>query len=50
MLARDVGVGAVAGSRFFREDVNDLIRFLFAKKDETLYAALDRLNHIKDMM
>lgn len=46
-LARDVGVGAVPGSSFFREDVNHLIRFHFAKKDETLQAALDRLADIK---
>lgn len=42
-LARKVGVGAVPGSSFFREPVNHLIRFHFAKKDETLIAALDRL-------
>ena len=28
---------------FFKEDVNHLIRFHYAKKDETLKAALDRL-------
>ena len=42
-LARVVGVGAVPGSSFFREPVNHLIRFHFAKKDETLNAALERL-------
>ena len=35
-LAAKVGVGAVPGSSFFREPVNHLIRFHFAKKDETL--------------
>lgn len=42
-LARDVGVGAVLGSSFFREPVNHLIRLHFAKKDETLNKALNRL-------
>ncbi len=47
VLARDVGVGAVPGSSFFREDVNHLIRLHFAKKNETLYEALNRLEHIR---
>ena len=48
VLARDVGVGAVPGSSFFREDVNHLIRLHFAKKNETLYEALNRLEHIRN--
>ena len=46
-LAARVGVGAVPGSSFFREPVNHLIRFHFAKNDETLYEALNRLEHIR---
>lgn len=46
-LARKVGVGAVPGSSFFREDVNHLIRFHFAKQDETLLKALDHLSDIR---
>lgn len=46
-LARDVGVGAVPGSSFFREPVNNLIRLHFAKKDETLIAALNRLADLR---
>ena len=46
-LAAKVGVGAVPGSSFFREDVNHLIRLHFAKNDETLYEALNRLEKIK---
>jgi len=46
-LAREVGVGAVPGSSFFREPVNHLIRLHFAKKDETLNEALNRLDKIK---
>jgi aminotransferase len=49
-LARDVGVGAVPGSSFFKEDVNHLIRLHFAKKNETLYEALNRLEHFKVKM
>ncbi len=47
LLARDVGVGAVPGSSFFREPVNHLIRLHFAKKDETLLAALSRLENMR---
>ena len=46
-LARLVGVGAVPGSSFFREPVNHLIRFHFAKKDETLLEALNRLDGLR---
>ena len=46
VLAKEVGVGAVPGSSFFREPVNHLIRFHFAKKDETLNEALIRLEAI----
>ena len=46
VLAKEVGVGAVPGSSFFREPVNHLIRFHFAKKDETLNEALNRLEAI----
>ena len=42
-LAAKVGVGAVPGSSFFREPVNHLIRMHFAKNDDTLYEALNRL-------
>jgi aminotransferase len=42
-LAKNIGVAAVPGSSFFREDVNRYIRFHFAKKDETLLAAMSRL-------
>ena len=48
VLAREVGVGAVPGSSFFREPVNHLIRLHFAKKDETLNAALNRLEDIRE--
>ena len=46
-LTRDVGVGAVPGSSFFREPVNNLIRLHFAKKEDTLNEALNRLENIR---
>lgn len=42
-LIKDVGVAGVPGSSFFREPVNHLIRFHFAKREETLWAAGERL-------
>lgn len=49
-LAKKVKVGAVPGSSFFKEDVNNLIRFHFAKTDETLISALNNLSSIKKLM
>lgn len=46
-LTREVGVAAVPGSSFFREDVHHLIRFHFAKEDATLQAALNRLESLR---
>lgn len=45
-LAKVIGVGAVPGSSFFHDDVNNLIRLHFAKNDSTLEAALERLGQI----
>jgi len=42
-MIREVGVAAVPGSSFFREDIRHLIRFHFAKKEETLQEAGKRL-------
>jgi aminotransferase len=49
-LAEKVGVGAVPGSSFFRENVNHLIRFHFAKQENTLNEALERLSDIRAKM
>ncbi|GIM30134.1 aminotransferase [Clostridium polyendosporum] len=46
-LAKEIGVAAVPGSGFFREEVNNYIRLHFAKKDETLIEALNRLKKLK---
>jgi len=48
-LAEKVGVGAVPGSSFFRENVNHLIRLHFAKKNDTLNEALNRLSQINKL-
>jgi L-glutamine---4-(methylsulfanyl)-2-oxobutanoate aminotransferase len=42
-LIKEVGVAGVPGSSFFREPVNHLIRFHFAKREATLRAAGERL-------
>lgn len=49
-LIKNVGVAAVPGSSFFKEEENRYIRFHFAKKDETLLAALDRLKDMRTKM
>ena len=47
-MAEYVGVAGVPGSSFFREDIHNYVRFHFAKKDETLNAALERLSHLRE--
>lgn len=49
-LIKNVGIAAVPGSSFFKEEENRYIRFHFAKKDETLLAALDRLKDMRTKM
>lgn len=49
-MTKKVGVSAVPGSSFFNEPNNEIVRLHFAKKDETLYEALNRLNDIKKKM
>ena len=49
-LAEHVGVGAVPGSSFFKEPENRYIRLHFAKKNETLNEALERLGSIHRKM
>lgn len=46
-MARNIGVAAVPACTFFKEDVHHLIRFHFAKRDETLYEALNRLEGLR---
>ena len=49
-MTKKIGVAAVPGSSFFREGGEGIIRLHYAKKDETLYDALDRLSNIKKML
>ena len=49
-MAHKVGVACVPGTSFFNENVQDIVRVHFAKKDETLYEALNRLSDIKKKM
>jgi aminotransferase len=47
-FVREGGVAGVPGSSFFREPENRFIRFHFAKKEETLRAAGERLLKLAD--
>lgn len=49
-LIKEVGVAAVPGSAFFKEPEYRYIRFHFAKKEQTLVAALARLSKIKEKL
>ena len=46
-MIREVGVAAVPGSSFFAEDVNNLIRLHFARSEESLIEAVNRLLKLK---
>ena len=45
---KNIGVAAVPGSSFFKEDVNHLIRLHFAREKKTLDEALCRLEKMKE--
>jgi aspartate/methionine/tyrosine aminotransferase len=47
-LARTIGVAAVPGSSFFPNPVNNLIRLNFAKRQETLVEAGERLLRLRE--
>ena len=47
-LIKEIGVAGVPGSSFFREPENRYIRFHFAKKEETLHAAGERLLKLRE--
>lgn len=48
-MIKEIGVAAVPGSSFFREEVNNLIRLHFAREKETLDEALGRLEKLKEL-
>ena len=49
-MTQKVGVACVPCSSFFQEDVRDIFRVHFAKRDDTLLEALNRLSDIKAKM
>ena len=49
-MIKNIGVAAVPGSSFFREDVNHLIRLHFARQEETLEEALRRLEKMAQLL
>ena len=46
-MIKEIGVAGVPGSSFFREPEHRYIRFHFAKKEETLKAAGEKLGRIQ---
>lgn len=48
-MIKNIGVAAVPGSSFFREEVNNLIRLHFAREEKTLDEALARLAKLTDL-
>lgn len=49
-MIREIGVAAVPGSSFFKEEVNHLIRLHFAREKNTLDEALSRLERLKELV
>jgi aminotransferase len=49
-MIKNVGVAAVPGSSFFKEEVNNLIRLHFAREEATLDEALARLAKLPEML
>ncbi len=48
-MIKNIGVAAVPGSSFFREEVNHLIRLHFAREEKTLDEALKRLAKLQEL-
>lgn len=49
-MIQHIGVAAVPGSSFFREEVNHLIRMHFAREEKTLDEALKRLEKLQELL
>lgn len=49
-MIKNIGVAAVPGSSFFKEEVNHLIRLHFARGKETLDEACDKLSKLQDLL
>ena len=49
-MIREIGVAAVPGSSFFREPVNNLIRFHFARELSVLDETITRLQKMENYL
>ena len=49
-MIKNVGVAAVPGSSFFKEEVNHLIRLHFAREEKTLDEAVSRLAKLQELL
>jgi len=49
-MIREIGVAAVPGSSFFKEEVNHLIRLHFARGEDVLDEAVRRLAKLKELL
>lgn len=49
-MIKNIGVAAVPGSSFFKEEVNHLIRLHFAREKSTLDEALSRLSKLQELL
>lgn len=49
-MIQNIGVAAVPGSSFFKEEVNHLIRLHFAREEKTLDEALKRLAKLQELL
>jgi aspartate/methionine/tyrosine aminotransferase len=49
-MIRNVGVAAVPGSSFFKEEVNNLIRLHFAREEATIDEAVSRLGKLQELL
>lgn len=49
-MIKNIGVAAVPGSSFFKEEINNLIRLHFAREEKTLDEALARLSKLTALL
>ena len=49
-MIKHIGVAAVPGSSFFKEEVNHLIRLHFAREKETIDEAINRLGKLQELL
>lgn len=49
-MIKNIGVAAVPGSSFFKEEVNNLIRLHFARSEKTIDEAISRLGKLRELL